>query len=134
MHGSSPSSAASAGWAFCGGAGLAPVAAQQQTTAVPSDNPLSGDPDAIKAGRRLFNTWCTQCHGGKADGTSPSGKLGADLTKCSNGYTEFAATVVAGRPGKQMPPWNGVLDGEQIWQIGAYLETLAGPDANWKDH
>jgi cytochrome c oxidase cbb3-type subunit 3 len=117
-----------------GGIGLVPLAAQQQTAAVASDNPLSGDPDAIKAGRKLFNTWCTQCHGGDAKGQSPFGKLGADLTKFSLGYTEFAAVVVAGRPDKQMPPWDGVLNGEQISQIGAYLETLAGPGANWKDH
>ena len=41
--------------------------------------------------------------------------------------------MVAGRPDKMMPPWDGVLDGEQISQIGAYLETLAVPGANWKD-
>jgi cytochrome c5 len=87
-----------------GGIGSAPVAAQQQTAAVASDNPLSGDPDAIKAGRKLFNTFCTQCHGGDATGQSPFGKLGADLTKFSLGYTEFAAIVVAGRPDRQMPP------------------------------
>jgi mono/diheme cytochrome c family protein len=68
-----------------GGAGLAPLAAQQQIAAVASDNPLSGDPDAIKAGRKLFNTFCTQCHGGNATGQSPFGKLGADLTKFSLG-------------------------------------------------
>jgi mono/diheme cytochrome c family protein len=51
-----------------GGLGLVPLAAQQQTAAVESDNPLSGDPDAIKAGRKLFNTFCTQCHGGDATG------------------------------------------------------------------
>jgi hypothetical protein len=33
-----------------------------------------------------------------------------------------------------MPPWDGVLDGEQISQIGAYLETRAGLDADWQDH
>ena len=117
-----------------GAIGFGPLAAQQQTAAVASDNPLSGDPDAIKAGRKLFNTFCTQCHGGEATGQSPFGKLGADLTKFSLGYTEFAAIVVAGRPDRQMPPWDGVLDGEQISQIGAYLETLAGPKADWKDH
>jgi mono/diheme cytochrome c family protein len=115
------------------GAGLTPVAAQQQTAAVESDNPLSGDPDAIVAGRKLFNTWCTQCHGGKADGNARFGKYAADLTKFKKGYTEFATVVVAGRPDKMMPPWDGVLDGEQISQIGAYLETLSVPGANWKD-
>ena len=115
--------------------GHTPVAAQQQTAAVPSDNPLSGDPAAIEAGRRLYNTWCSQCHGGKANGESRFGKYAADLTKFSKGYTEFATVVVAGRPDRQMPPWDGVLDGEQISQIGAYLETLAVEGvANWEDH
>ena len=114
--------------------GHTPVAAQQQTAAVPSDNPLSGDPAAIEAGRRLYNTWCSQCHGGKANGESRFGKYAADLTKFSKGYTEFAMVVVAGRPDRQMPPWDGVLDGEQISQIGAYLETLAVEGANWEDY
>jgi quinohemoprotein ethanol dehydrogenase len=116
------------------GAGAIPVAAQQQTAAVPSDNPLSGDAEAIEAGRRLYNTWCSQCHGGKADGVSRFGKYAADLTRFSKGYTEFATIVVAGVPDKQMPPWDGVLDGEQISQIGAYLETLAVEGANWEDY
>jgi quinohemoprotein ethanol dehydrogenase len=114
--------------------GPTPVAAQQQTAAVPSDNPLSGDPAAIEAGRRLYNTWCSQCHGGKANGESRFGKYAADLTKFSKGYTEFTIAVVEGRPDKQMPPWDGVLDGEQISQIGAYLETLAVEGANWEDY
>ena len=113
--------------------GHTPVAAQQQTAAVPSDNPLSGDPAAIEAGRRLYNTWCSQCHGGKANGESRFGKYAADLTMFSQGYPEFATVVVAGRPDRQMPPWDGVLDGEQISQIGAYLETLAVEGANWQD-
>lgn len=114
--------------------GHTPVAAQQQTAAVPSDNPLSGDPAAIEAGRRLYNTWCSQCHGGKANGESRFGKYAADLTKFSKGYTEFTIAVVEGRPDRQMPPWDEVLDGEQISQIGAYLETLAVEGANWEDY
>jgi quinohemoprotein ethanol dehydrogenase len=116
------------------GRGPLEAAAQQQTAAVPSDNPLSGDPAAIEAGRRLYNTWCSQCHGGKADGVSRFGKYAADLTKFKKGYTEFATIVVAGVPQRQMPPWDGVLDGEQISQIGAYLETLAVEGANWEDY
>jgi quinohemoprotein ethanol dehydrogenase len=136
--------ARSKGWklALAGGAvalgvgmGLYPVdgGAQEQTAAVPSDNPLSGDSEAIEAGRRLYNTWCSQCHGGKADGVSRFGKYAADLTKFKKGYTEFTTVVVAGRTEKRMPPWDGVLDGEQISQIGAYLETLAVEGANWED-
>lgn len=101
---------------------------------VPSSNPLSGDPEAIEAGRKLFNTWCTQCHGGKADGVSRFGKYAADLRKFKLGYTEFARIVVEGRTERRMPPWDGVLDGEQVSQIGAYLETLAIDGANWEDY
>jgi quinohemoprotein ethanol dehydrogenase len=101
---------------------------------VPSSNPLTGDPEAIEAGRKLYGTWCSQCHGGKADGVSRFGKYAADLRKFHQGYTEFARITVEGRTERRMPPWDGVLDGEQISQIGAYLETLAIEGANWKDY
>ncbi len=32
-----------------------------------------------------------------------------------------------------MPAWGGVLDEKTIFQIGAYLETLALQGANWKE-
>ena len=101
---------------------------------VPSSNPLSGDPEAIEAGRKLYGTWCSQCHGGKADGVSRFGKYAADLRQFKLGYTEFAMVVVEGRTERRMPPWDGVLDGEQVSQIGAYLETLAIEGANWEDY
>jgi quinohemoprotein ethanol dehydrogenase len=100
---------------------------------VPSSNPLSGDPEAIETGRKLYGTWCSQCHGAKADGISRFGQYAADLRKFHLGYTEFARVVVEGRTERRMPPWDGVLDGEQVSQIGAYLETLAIEGANWKD-
>jgi hypothetical protein len=55
------------------------------------------------------------------------------LRKYWRGFSEFVAIVVAGRPKKQMPPWGSVLKGEEIMQIGAYLEALAVEGANWKD-
>ncbi len=100
---------------------------------VASDNPMSGDQTAIKQGRKLFNTFCTQCHGGQGNGESRFGKYGADLRKFKKGYSQFVGIVAGGLPGKQMPPWEQYLDGDQISQIGAYLETLAIDGANWKD-
>jgi hypothetical protein len=32
-----------------------------------------------------------------------------------------------------MPAWAGVLDDQTIYQIGAYLETLAIEGADWKE-
>ena len=99
---------------------------------VPSSNPLSGDPEAIDLGKRLYFTWCVQCHGPKANGESRFGKYAGNLTVFWRGYKEFVVIVQNGRPGKQMPPWKNVLDDDNIPKIGAYLETLAQPGANWK--
>lgn len=97
-----------------------------------SDNPMSGDEEAINSGRKLFNTWCSQCHGPAADGIAPRfGKYSADLRKFNKGYYEFAGIVVEGIVDKQMPPWGDVFEGDEIPEIGAYLETLAIDGAKW---
>ena len=94
----------------------------------PSSNPFSGNPESIALGKKLFVTWCAQCHGTDATG----GKYGANLTIFPHGYKAFLATVKNGRVQKQMPPWKDVLDDEALNKIGAYLETLAQPGANWE--
>jgi mono/diheme cytochrome c family protein len=99
---------------------------------VPSSNPLSGDPEAIALGKRLFFTWCVQCHGPKANGESRFGKYAGDLTRFWRGYPEFVVIVKNGRVQKQMPPWKEVLDDDNIAKVGAYLETLSVEGANWK--
>jgi mono/diheme cytochrome c family protein len=99
---------------------------------VPSSNPLSGDPEAIDLGKRLYFTWCVQCHGPKANGEARFGKYAGDLTVFWRGYKEFVIIVKNGRTGRQMPPWKAVLDDDNIAKIGAYLETLAAEGANWK--
>lgn len=100
--------------------------------AATSSNPLNGQPEAIEAGRKLYFTWCTQCHGKDADGVSRFGKYAADLRVYWRGYREFITIVKNGRTDKQMPPWKEVLNDTQIAQVGAYLETLAQDGANWK--
>ncbi|MEE9148664.1 MAG: cytochrome c [Candidatus Tectomicrobia bacterium] len=122
----------------CGVAVMGPLhgfAADNPSPPLPSSNPLSGEAEAIAQGARLYRKWCRQCHGTNADGKGVRWAVGArDLRKFWRGFSEFVAIVVAGRPKKQMPPWGGVLQGEEIMQIGAYLETLAIAGANWKDH
>lgn len=100
---------------------------------IASSNPLSGNSEAIEAGRKLYYTWCTQCHGPKADGVSRFGNYAADLRKFWRGYSEFVTIVTNGRPEKQMPPWKEVLDKTKISQVGAFLETLSIEGAVWKD-
>jgi mono/diheme cytochrome c family protein len=104
--------------------------------AVQETNPLSGDEKAIREGRSWFRGVCALCHGGRADGQGERG-TGADLRKFNKGFKAYVEVVKKGRevPGRiqNMPAWGAVLKEEQIYQIGAYLETLAIEGANWKE-
>src|SRR2546428_4409011 len=116
-----------------GGSGGGSVA--QAEPEVPATNPLSGDAKAIAEGRSWFRAVCGNCHGPSADGMGDRG-AGADLRVFNKGFRKFVETVKNGRdvPNRmaKMPPWGGVLSDQQIYQIGAYLETLATEGANWK--
>jgi mono/diheme cytochrome c family protein len=107
-----------------------------QAEDIPDVNPLSGNEKAIAAGKSWFRGVCALCHGGRADGAGERGN-GADLRKFDKGFKLFVETVKNGRqiPGRNqnMPAWNGVLDDKTIYEIGAYLETLAMENANWKE-
>ena len=107
-----------------------------QADEIPDANPLSGNEKAIAAGKSWFRGVCALCHGGRADGAGERGN-GADLRKFDKGFKIYVETVKNGRtiPGRNqnMPAWNGVLDDKTIYEIGAYLETLALENANWKE-
>ena len=79
---------------------------------------------------------CAFCHGGRADGQGERGN-GADLRKFNKGFKTFVLSVKEGRQvqgrTQNMPAWGAVLKQEQIYQIGAYLETLAIQGADWKE-
>jgi len=103
---------------------------------IPDANPFSGNEKAIAAGKSWFRGVCALRHGGRADGAGERG-TGADLRKFDKGFRIYVETVKNGRnvPGRNqnMPAWNGVLDDKTIYEIGAYLETLALENANWKE-
>ena len=110
--------------------------AQAEEDAYPRSNPLAGDETAIENGARLYFKWCVACHGNAADGQGTrfggSWGYGANLTKFWRGYCDFVVIVLNGRTDKMMPPWGGVLEEEEISQVGAFLETLAAEGSNWK--
>jgi len=102
---------------------------------VPATNPLSGNEAAIREGRSWFRNVCSVCHGGKADGAGDRGTA-ADLRVFNKGFRRFMQIAKEGKNtgrAMTMPAWGGVLSEEQIYQIGAYLKTLALPGANWKE-
>src|SRR5262245_60490126 len=91
---------------------------------VPTANPLAGNADAIRFGTGLYRARCADCHGMDARGVrSP------DLTQVwANGRTDdgLFKTVKNGVPGTEMPANPRMFDHE-VWQILAYLRTLAAP-------
>ncbi|MFN0041540.1 MAG: c-type cytochrome [Burkholderiales bacterium] len=98
-------------------------------------NPLSGDAKAIRSGKSWFRNTCTPCHGGRADGMGDMG-TGADLRKLTIGFKGYYDTVKNGRKVQgraQFMPSFSFLDDKTIFEIGAYLETLALEGANWKE-
>jgi mono/diheme cytochrome c family protein len=111
---------------------MSPVLADE----VPEVNPFSGTPKAIREGQSWFRNVCANCHGGRADGQGERGS-GADLRKFNRGFREFVNIVKNGRQvqgrAQGMPAWGAVLKDDDIFKIGAYLETLAIEGANWKE-
>lgn len=103
---------------------------------VPPTNPFSGDEKAIKEGRSWFLAVCAPCHGPRANGAAERGPSGADLRTFKRGFQQYVHIVKNGREtgriGK-MPGWDKVLSEELIFQIGAFLETLALEGAYWGD-
>jgi putative heme-binding domain-containing protein len=90
----------------------------------PANNPLEGNPDAIRAGMGLFRGRCADCHG-----TDAHGVRGPDITQVwASGRTDqgLFKTVKGGIPGTEMPANPRIVDYE-AWQILAYLRTLAAP-------
>jgi len=96
-------------------AGDAPAAAKEMK------NPFEGKPEAIKAGEKIFDAKCSECH---MDGT---GGAGPDLTDDKWIYggsdAEVFETVSGGRKGG-MPSWKSELSKDDIWQVIAYIRSL----------
>lgn len=103
---------------------------------IPDANPYSANEKAIREGKSWYRGVCALCHGGRADGAGERGN-GADLRKLQLGFKGFVEVVLNGREVQGrlqgMPAWRGVLKQDDIYKIGAYLETLAIDGANWKE-
>lgn len=95
-----------------------------------------GDP---KAGKQRYNLLCSSCHGatGKGDGPAsaaltPKPQNHAD-GKHMNALTDkYLFDIIKGggaSVGKSplMPPWGTQLKDQDIWNVVAYIRTLAVP-------
>lgn len=87
-------------------------------------NPLEKDPDAVAAGRILFEQRCAECHGDNADG----GKKGPSLRATAIQDAEPGAVfwiLTNGVVRKGMPVWSKLPE-PQRWQLVRFIKSL-GP-------
>jgi mono/diheme cytochrome c family protein len=84
---------------------------------------LAADRDPVDAGRSLFSTACSRCHG--ADGVG--GGTGGAVPKLRNyegGWDKFYRVVWNGRKNTAMAAFKGILTPDEVHHIFDYLTSI----------
>lgn len=86
-------------------------------------NPYGSDPEAVRAGGKLFGQHCARCHGKKAGGTRYGASLlNEEVQQATPGTLFWVLTNGVVRRG--MPVWSKLPEPER-WQIVTFLQSLA---------
>jgi len=91
-------------------------------------NPLERDPDAVSAGRILFEHHCAECHGDLAQG----GRKGPSLRAEEVQNAELGAIfwiLTNGVVRRGMPVWSKLPE-PQRWQLVSYIKSLGPAEGN----
>jgi len=76
--------------------------------------------DGIDAGARIYQDYCATCHGDELKNTSNG--VTYDLRRLRpDEHPRFVTSVLNGK--KDMPPWKGTLEEDQIELIWAYIRA-----------
>jgi mono/diheme cytochrome c family protein len=87
-------------------------------------NPLAKDPDAVAAGKALFEEHCEDCHGQNAVGGKKAPSLRAkEVQEAPPGALFWILTNGVVR--KKMPVWSKLPEPER-WQLVSFIKSL-GP-------
>lgn len=87
---------------------------------------VAADPEAMAMGKRLFQTYCMQCHGADARGAKGFPNLTDNDWLGGDGSPEYIKTTIAqGRIGV-MTPFKDILSEEQIRDVAHYVRSLSG--------
>ena len=91
-------------------------------------NPLENDPEAVAAGRLLFEDHCAECHGDNAEGGKKGPSLRApEVQNAEPGSIFWLLTNGVVRKG--MPVWSRLPE-PQRWQLVRYLKSLGIAEAS----
>lgn len=85
-------------------------------------NPLEKDPDAVSAGRILFEEHCAECHGATAQGGKKGPSLrAAEVQEATPGALFWVLSNGVVRKG--MPVWSKLPE-PQRWQLVSFIKSL----------
>lgn len=85
-------------------------------------NPQEKDPDAVAAGKGLFEQHCSECHGNDGYGTKKGPSLHANAVQdASSGAIFWILTNGVVRRG--MPVWSKLPE-PQRWQLVSFIKSL----------
>jgi mono/diheme cytochrome c family protein len=88
-------------------------------------NPFEKDPEAIAAGRNLFEQHCSECHGNAGDGSKKGPSLRAEeVQNAAPGAIFWIVTNGVVRRG--MPVWSKLPE-PQRWQLVSFIKSLGPP-------
>jgi mono/diheme cytochrome c family protein len=85
-------------------------------------NPLERDPDAVAAGRNLFEQHCTECHGDLAEGGRKGPSLMVEQVQTAEPGAIFWI-LTNGVVWRGMPVWSKLPE-PQRWQLVSYIKSL----------
>jgi len=81
------------------------------------------DKDPREAGRSLFSTACSRCHGAEGVGGGPGGSL-PRLRNYDGGFDKFYRLVWEGRKNTAMAAFKGILSPDEVRALYEYLTSL----------
>ena len=93
-------------------------------------NPPAAEPvtvvriqETAVAGRSLFSTACSRCHGAEGVGGGTGGNV-PSIRNYADGQEKFLRIVLQGKRGTPMAPFKGILTEAEILSIYHYLTSL----------
>ncbi len=92
-------------------------------------NIVANDPEAREIGKRLFSTYCTQCHGSDARGARGYPNLIDNDSLYGHDPETIKTSIMKGRNGV-MPAWKQILGNEGLFNVTAYIQSFRGKEAD----
>lgn len=86
---------------------------------------VAADPEAVAMGRRMFLTYCAQCHGSTAMGAKGFPNLTDNDWQWGGEPETIETTILGGRMGV-MTPFGSVLGPEGVKDAANYVRSLSG--------